>query len=113
MKQLPILVKICIRNQAQSNNFFCSCDVNVLLIHFRCKSYELGALIEKLLGKSLDQRHEVDCDVMKQAYSSSKSLISVAGLCLQDTADMLQVRKGRLRTIVNKSTLSSQLGMAE
>ena len=65
----------------------------MLKIIFRCKSYELGALIEKLLGKPLDKRMEVDCDVMKQAYSSSKALLTVAGLSLQDAADMLQVRK--------------------
>ena len=62
-----------------------------LLISNRCKSYELGALIEKLLGKPVDKRFEVDCEAMKQAYANSKSLITAAGLSLQDAADTLQV----------------------
>ena len=57
----------------------------------RCKSYELGALIEKLLGKPVEKRLEVDCEAMKLAYANSKSLITAAGLSLQDAADTLQV----------------------
>jgi hypothetical protein len=51
----------------------------------------LGALVEKLLGKPLEGRVEVDCDVMKMAYANSKDLLRVVGLSLQDAADMLQV----------------------
>jgi hypothetical protein len=52
----------------------------------------LGALVEKLLGKPLEGRVEVDCDVMKMAYANSKDLLRVVGLSLQDAADMLQVK---------------------
>ena len=58
----------------------------------RCKSYDLGALIEKLLNKPLEKRIEVDSDAMKQAYGSSKDLLRVVNLSLNDAADMLQVK---------------------
>jgi hypothetical protein len=48
-------------------------------------------LIEKLLGKPLEKRHQLDCDAMKQAYSNSISLINAAKFSLQDAADTLQV----------------------
>ena len=56
----------------------------------RCKSYDLGALIEKLLFKPQENRFEVDVDTMKKAYGSSKSLMQVTSACLQDAEDTLR-----------------------
>ena len=56
----------------------------------RCKSYDLGALIEKLLFKPQENRFEVDVDAMKKAYGSSKSLMQVTSACLQDAEDTLR-----------------------
>ena len=68
------------------------CDLKISAKELiRCKSYDLGALVEKLLGKSQEKRTEVDPDAMRKAYSSSKALLQVTSLSLQDAADVLQV----------------------
>ena len=38
----------------------------------RCKSYDLPSLAEKLLGKSSEDRVQVDPDVMRSAYTNSR-----------------------------------------
>lgn len=62
-----------------------------VLFTFRCKSYELGPLIEKILGKSTERRIEIDAEMMKQAFSNSNNLLTAVNLSLQDASDMLQV----------------------
>ena len=67
------------------------CDLKISAKELiRCKSYDLGSLVEKLLGKSLEARTEIGCEEMRKAYESSKALVNVANLSLQDTADCLQ-----------------------
>lgn len=68
------------------------CDLKISAKELiRCKSYDLGALIEKLLGKPQESRMEVDVEMMRKAYGSSKALIEVTSHCLQDAADTLKV----------------------
>ena len=68
------------------------CDLKISAKELiRCKSYDLGALIEKLLGKPQENRMEVDVEMMRKAYGSSKALIEVTSHCLQDAADTLKV----------------------
>ena len=67
------------------------CDLKISAKELiRCKSYDLGALIEKLLFKPQENRFEVDVDTMKKAYGSSKSLMQVTNACLQDAIDTLR-----------------------
>lgn len=68
------------------------CDLKISAKELiRCKSYEIGALAEKILGKPVESRIEVGCDDMRKAYESSKALLHVVNLSLQDAADTLQV----------------------
>ena len=74
------------------------CDLKISAKELiRCKSYDLGALIEKLLGKPQESRMEVDVEMMRKAYGSSKALIEVTSHCLQDAADTLKVIFHRLK----------------
>ncbi len=50
------------------------------------------------MNKPLEKRIEVDSDVMKQAYGSSRDLLRVVNLSLNDAADMLQV----ISSFINK-----------
>ena len=61
-----------------------------LLMSFRKRTQT--ALVEKLLpGKPQENRKEVDVEKMRKAYMSSKDLLEVTSLSLQDAADILQV----------------------
>jgi hypothetical protein len=48
-------------------------------------------LVEKILGKPAERRLEIDAEMMKQAFSNSKNLLTTVNLSLQDASDMLQV----------------------
>ncbi len=81
-------------NERQATTGRLLCDLKISAKELiRCKSYELGALIEKLLGKSLEDRQEIDPDTMRKSYASSKSLLEATSISLQDAADTLQVFK--------------------
>jgi DNA polymerase alpha subunit A len=75
--------------QAVTGRLLCDLKISAKEL-IRCKSYDLGPLIEKLLGKSLENRLEVDIDSMRKAYGASKSLLEMTSLSLQDAADTLQ-----------------------
>jgi len=51
----------------------------------------LGPLVEKILGKSIERRLEIDAEMMKQAYGNSNNLLTTVNQSLQDASDMLQV----------------------
>ena len=79
-------------NEKQATTGRLVCDLKISAKELiRCKSYDLGALVEKLLGKAQEDRQEVDVDAMRKAYMSSKALLEVTSLSLQDAADVLQV----------------------
>ena len=78
------------RIQATTGRLLCDLKISAKEL-IRCKSYDLGALVEKLLGKSQENRVEIDAEAMRKAYSSSKNLLEVTSACLQDAADVLQV----------------------
>ena len=71
------------------------CDLKISAKELiRCKSYDLGSLIEKLIGgQKADQRLEITTDEMRKAYASSANLLNVINSCLSDAANTLQVRK--------------------
>eukprot|EP00095_Tigriopus_kingsejongensis_P006205 snap_masked-scaffold252_size238019-processed-gene-1.18 protein:Tk06205 transcript:snap_masked-scaffold252_size238019-processed-gene-1.18-mRNA-1 annotation:"dna polymerase alpha catalytic subunit" len=67
------------------------CDLKISAKELiRSKSYELGVLIEKLLGKPVEDRVDIGCEEMRRAYESSKSLIHVAQLSSEDALDTLK-----------------------
>ena len=79
-------------NEKQATTGRLVCDLKISAKELiRCKSYDLGALVEKLLGKPQENRKEVDVDVMRKAYMSSRTLLEVTSLSLQDAEDILQV----------------------
>ena len=80
-------------NEKQATTGRLLCDLKISAKELiRCKSYDLGALVEKLLpGKPQENRKEVDVEKMRKAYMSSKDLLEVTSLSLQDAADILQV----------------------
>ena len=78
-----------VERQAVTGRLICDLKISAKEL-IRCKSYDLGALIEKLLGKQLDKRVELDLEEVRKAYSSSKALLQVTASSLQDTADTLQ-----------------------
>ena len=76
--------------QAMTGRLVCDLKISAKEL-IRCKSYELGPLAEKLLGKSALERPELTCDDMARAYDSSKALLEAANISLSDAADTLQV----------------------
>ena len=62
----------------------------------RCKSYELSALVEKLLKKSpRPTSGEGECYEMRKAYETSKRLVQKAQECATDAWDTLKVGEFR------------------
>ena len=67
------------------------CDLKISAKELtRCKSYDLAALSEKLLGKASMNREVIDDDKMRKAYSTSNDLLQVARIGLNDVTDVLQ-----------------------
>ncbi len=75
--------------QAMTGRLICDLKISAKEL-IRCKSYELAALAEKLLGKSLDDRVDLGCVEMKKAYESSKSLLNATTVSLSEASDTLQ-----------------------
>ena len=70
------------------------CDLKISAKELiRCKSYDLGPLVERLLGKPAEERQELSSDDVLKAFDvgSSRQLIAVANRSLADAADVLQV----------------------
>ena len=67
------------------------CDLKISAKELvRCKSYDLGSLSEKLLGKAAIKRQVVDDEKMRKAYGSSNDLLKIADIGLSDVSDTLQ-----------------------
>lgn len=75
--------------QAVTGRLVCDLKISAKEL-IRCKSYDLGPLVEKLLGKNVEGRMDVDSEAMRKAYGTSKDLVDVASMSLQDAADTLQ-----------------------
>merc|ERR1719350_2626660 len=58
----------------------------------RCKSYELGALVEKCLeGESDEVRAKLSPDTLRKAYGRSDDLKLAVRLCMRDADQTLQL----------------------
>lgn len=67
------------------------CDLKISAKELiRSKSYDLGVLVDKLLGKDVEDRIEVTCEEMGRAYENSKALLHVAQLSSEDALDTLK-----------------------
>ncbi|TRY76652.1 hypothetical protein TCAL_04076 [Tigriopus californicus] len=67
------------------------CDLKISAKELiRSKSYELGVLVDKLLGKDVEDRIEVTCEDMAKAYENSKALLHAAQLSSEDALDTLK-----------------------
>ena len=85
-----------ISGHSQSLNIFIDIYSRAFYIFFRCKSYELAALVEKLLKKAPRLTSgEGECYEMRKAYETSKALILKAQECATDAWDTLKVKKIR------------------
>jgi len=78
-----------IDRQAVTGRLVCDLKVSAKEL-IRCKSYDLPSLAEKLLAKSAEDRLQIDCDVMRSAYSNSNHLLQCANVSLMDASDTLQ-----------------------
>ena len=76
--------------QAVTGRLVCDLKVSAKEL-IRCKSYDLANLADKMLSKSAEERLQVDCDVMRNAYSNSNDLLQCANVSLMDASDTLQV----------------------
>ena len=58
----------------------------------RCKSYELGALVEKCLGdEEDDKRLKLSPEYLRSCYSSSENLKTAVSLCMRDADQTLKL----------------------
>ena len=59
----------------------------------RCKSYELGALVEKCLDSTKldEQRAKLTPDLVRSSYTSSDTLVAAVNYCMRDADDALQL----------------------
>lgn len=77
--------------QAVTGRLVCDLKISAKEL-IRCKSYELPALVEKLLKKSPRlTTGEGECYEMRKAYETSKDLIQKAQECATDAWDTLKV----------------------
>ena len=58
----------------------------------RCKSYELGALVEKCLGEEEDEKRlKLSPEYLRSCYSSSESLKTAVMMCMRDADQTLRL----------------------
>ena len=69
------------------------CDLNISAKELiRCKSYELGALVEKVLREGeADQRPILTPDAIRKSYLSSESLKQCIMLCMRDADQTMRI----------------------
>jgi DNA polymerase alpha subunit A len=76
--------------EAMTGRLICDLKISAKEL-IRCKSYELASLAERLLGKSAEDKVDIGCDEMRKAYESSRALLNVTNISLQEASDTLQV----------------------
>ena len=57
----------------------------------RCKSYELGALVEKCLGEEEEKRLKLSPEYLRSCYGSSDGLKTAVSLCMRDAEQTLRL----------------------
>lgn len=76
--------------QAMTGRLVCDLKISAKEL-IRCKSYELGALAERLLNKKMEDRIQIGCEEMRKAYDKSQALMNVIKIGLGEADDTLKV----------------------
>ncbi|CAL4103579.1 unnamed protein product, partial [Meganyctiphanes norvegica] len=68
------------------------CDIKISAKELiRAKSYDLGPLVGQVLREPESQRRDLDIEEVKKMYDSSKSLLQLVTMTMQDTSYILRI----------------------